>query len=57
MLQLPAPIIPIGIRNIVPEAAAGGAEFLQRLEPVDRWRLSAIRLRIVILHFSMETIS
>jgi len=42
MLQLPVPVVPIGIRNIMPEAAAGGVEFLQMLKSVVRWRLPAI---------------
>src|ERR1035438_2920209 len=57
MFKLPMPVVPIGIGNIAPKAAAGGVEFLQKLESVVRWRLPALRLRIVILHFSMGTIS
>jgi hypothetical protein len=57
VFELPAPVVPVGIGNIVPEAAAGGVEFLQRLESVVRWRLPAIRRELSSFIFSMETIS
>ncbi len=34
VFELPAPVVPLGIRNVAPEAAPGGAKLLQTLESV-----------------------
>ena len=28
MFELPTPVLPVGVRNVMPETAAGGAKFL-----------------------------
>ena len=43
VFQLPAPVVPVGVGNVVPETASGGVEFFQSLKTVTRWRLLAIR--------------
>ena len=34
VFELPAPVVPVGIGNVVPEAAAGGVKFLQKSDSV-----------------------
>ena len=43
VFELPAPVVPVGVGNIMPETAPGGVEFLQKLELVACWRLLATR--------------
>ena len=34
VFELPAPVVPVGVGNVMPETAAGGVKFLQKLESV-----------------------
>ena len=39
VLHLPAPVVPVGVGNVMPETPSGGFESLQRFGPVVRRRL------------------
>ena len=39
VLELPLPVVPIGLGNVLPEAPSGRVKFLERMETVTRWRL------------------
>jgi hypothetical protein len=32
VFELPAPVVPVGVRDVVPEAAPGGMELFEKLE-------------------------
>ena len=42
VLELPAPVVPVGVGNVAPEAASGGLEFFQGLKRTARRRLLAV---------------
>ena len=52
VLELPVPVVPVRIRNVAPEAPAGGMKFFESLECATRRRLFPVFPRSITVHVS-----